>query len=110
MLQEYDTNLESSIRSPDGFLYNQDITSVYDLCAKIDHGDFLTEQSLHIGNANFKDEFVDNYLENKYSWKNMTIHDQQTALENVCPSLCSEPTMRRRLMYMLGAYKNLEMP
>lgn len=110
MLNTYDTNLESSIRSPDGFLYNQDITSVYDLCAKIDHGDFLTEQTLHIGNADFKDEFVNNYLVNKYSWKNMTIHDQEAALENVCPSLCSEPTMRRRLMYMLGAYKNLEMP
>lgn len=118
-LPQMEQNLWHNIHDSDGFLYNQipkdSAHDMWTVCALYKDGmQLLNEQSLHMGNPDFADKFEMNFLQNRYSWRNVTRSDSTEQIgdygsSNTCPRLCDDASFRRRrLLFKLGVYKKVE--
>lgn len=118
-LPEMEQNLWHNIHDSDGFLYNQipkdSAHDMWTVCALHKDGFQLMDQkSLHLGNDEFADKFEMNFLQNRYSWRNVTRSGSTEQIDgygssNTCPKLCDEDGYRRRrLLFKLGVYKKVE--
>ena len=118
-LPQMEQNLWHNIHDSDGFLYNQipkdSAHDMWTVCALYKDGmQLLNEKSLHMGNADFADRFEMNFLQNRYSWRNVTRSGSTDRIDdygssNTCPRLCDDASFRRRrLLFKLGVYKKVE--
>ena len=111
-LDLFNKNLAKNLKNQDGWLYNQHVDNVYELCSILNDGNHIqhSKQSLHIGNNNFENNFHYNYLMNTYSWKELVTNATKTTLVEggSCPMLCDPISMRRRLYFKLGVYNKME--
>lgn len=118
-LPQMEKNLWHNIHDSDGFLYNQipkdSAHDMWTVCALYKDGIQLqNEESLHMGSDNFADNFEMNFLQNRYSWRNVTRSGSTGQIDeygssNTCPRLCDDASFRRRrLLFKLGVYKKVE--
>jgi hypothetical protein len=118
-LPQMEQNLWHNIHDSDGFLYNQipkdSAHDMWTVCALYKDGEQLKdEKSLHMGNDDFADKFEMNFLQNRYSWRNVTRSGSTEQIDeygssNTCPRLCDDASYRRRrLLFKLGVYKKVE--
>ena len=108
LLESWESNLTFAYGNSDGALNRQGIHNTWDLCNLYRSGEYLNTQSLHIGHADFKSQFFNNFFSRRISMTNEE-GDPDGKIDEyvpkVCPSMCAEPSSHRRMLFKLGAYK-----
>tara|TARA_B100001248_G_scaffold261296_1_gene252010 strand:+ start:4220 stop:6805 length:2586 start_codon:yes stop_codon:yes gene_type:complete len=107
LLESWESNLTFAYGNSDGALNRQGIHNTWDLCAKYGSGKYLNIRSLHIDHPDFKSEFFNNFFSRRISMNNEEGDPEEKNdgyVPEVCPSMCSEPSNHRRMLFKLGAY------